>query len=82
MIARRVRAFPTLVLPLHALPNTQLARRLKSEGRLFDGSLVVQDEDRTDTATVSLAPTRVKLALTIEESSHRRASGDRTDHRQ
>ena len=47
-------AFPSLVLPLHALPNTRLARRLAREGRLFGGSIVVADADRTDTATTGL----------------------------
>ncbi len=47
-------AFPSLVLPLHALPNTQLSRRLAREGRLFGGGIVVDDQDRTDTATTGL----------------------------
>jgi radical SAM superfamily enzyme YgiQ (UPF0313 family) len=47
-------AFPSLVLPLHALPRTQLARRLAREGRLFGGSIVVGNSDRTDTATTGL----------------------------
>ncbi len=47
-------AFPSLVLPLHALPNTQLSRRLAREGRLFGGGIPVHDEDRTDTATTGL----------------------------
>lgn len=48
-------AFPTLVLPLHALPNTQLSRRLEREGRLFrDGVIGIEDEGRTDTATTGL----------------------------
>ncbi len=48
-------AFPTLVLPLHALPDTQLSRRLQKEGRLFAGGAVVMNtEERTDTATTGL----------------------------
>lgn len=48
-------AFPTLVLPLHALPGTSLSRRLAQEGRLFqDGVLSNPDADRTDTATSGL----------------------------
>lgn len=47
-------AFPTLVLPLHALPGTQLARRLAREGRLFDGGVTIRDKERTDTATTGL----------------------------
>ncbi len=45
--------FPTLVLPLHALPNTELARRLAREGRLFERFSMESDE-RTDTATTGL----------------------------
>lgn len=47
-------AFPTLVLPLHALPGTQLARRLASERRLFRGGVVMNTDERTDTATTGL----------------------------
>lgn len=47
-------AFPTLVLPLHALPNTQLSRRLAREKRLFGDSIVMDDAERTDTATTGL----------------------------
>lgn len=47
-------AFPTLVLPLHALPGTQLARRLASEQRLFRGGVVMNTDERTDTATTGL----------------------------
>ena len=48
-------AFPTLVLPLHALPNTRLSERLAREGRLFGGGVIrVNDEQRTDTATTGL----------------------------
>jgi len=48
-------AFPTLVLLLHALPNTDLARRMEREGRLFrEGVLQNPDADRTDTATTGL----------------------------
>jgi hypothetical protein len=50
----RTGAFPSLVLPLHALPGTQLARRLAREGRLFEGSIVVGNANRTDTATTGL----------------------------
>ena len=47
--------FPALVLPLHALPNTQLSRRLQTEGRLFgEGDIEITREDRTDTATTGL----------------------------
>lgn len=48
--------FPTLVLPLHALPGTKLAARMAKEGRLFDSTLRIRDEnqDRTDTATTGL----------------------------
>jgi len=46
--------FPTLVLPLHALPNTQLSRRPAREGRLCDGGVVPRTEQRTDTATSGL----------------------------
>lgn len=47
-------AFPTLVLPLHALPNTQLSRRLAAEHRLFRGGVVMNTDERTDTATTGL----------------------------
>lgn len=48
-------AFPTLVLPLHALPNTQLSARMAREGRLFKSGVIRnQDGDRTDTATTGL----------------------------
>ncbi len=48
-------AFPTLVLPLHALPNTKLTARLAKEGRLFkEGVIEIVDGDRTDTATTGL----------------------------
>ena len=47
-------AFPTLVLPLHALPTTALSRRLEREGRLFRQGVIVRDEGRTDTATTGL----------------------------
>jgi len=48
-------AFPTLVLPLHALPNTQLSRRLEREGRLYrEGVISLHEHDRTDTATTGL----------------------------
>lgn len=48
-------AFPTLVLPLHALPGTSLSRRLEKEGRLFhDGEIPKEDDDRTDTAASGL----------------------------
>ncbi len=47
-------AFPALVLPLHALPKTQLAARLAREGRLFGGGMVMNTDDRTDTATTGL----------------------------
>lgn len=54
-MVQKTGAFPTLVLPLHALPNTQLSRRLEREGRLFRGGVIsVSDEDRTDTATTGL----------------------------
>jgi radical SAM superfamily enzyme YgiQ (UPF0313 family) len=48
-------AFPTLVLPLHALPGTRLTERLEREGRLFKkGVIPIVDGDRTDTATTGL----------------------------
>ncbi|MBS1150580.1 MAG: methyltransferase or Fe-S oxidoreductase [Myxococcaceae bacterium] len=53
-MVRKTGVFPTLVLPLHALPNTQLARRLAKEGRLFGGGIQIADEGRTDTATTGL----------------------------
>lgn len=54
-MVQRSGAFPTLVLPLHALPGTDLARRLEREGRLFrDGVVENPDDDRTDTATSGL----------------------------
>lgn len=53
-MVQRTGAFPSLVLPLHALPGTQLARRLAREGRLFGGSIVVGNANRTDTATTGL----------------------------
>lgn len=53
-MVKRTGVFPTLVLPLHALPNTQLARRLAREGRLFDGGLRMNTDRRTDTATTGL----------------------------
>ncbi len=54
-MVQRTGAFPTLVLPLHALPNTDLSKRLEREGRLFrEGIVQNPDEDRTDTATSGL----------------------------
>ena len=53
-MVRETGAFPTLVLPLHALPNTQLAKRLRNERRLFGGGMTVTRKDRTDTATTGL----------------------------
>jgi radical SAM superfamily enzyme YgiQ (UPF0313 family) len=54
-MVQKTGAFPALVLPLHALPNTQLSRRLEREGRLFAGGEVVMNtERRTDTATTGL----------------------------
>jgi hypothetical protein len=48
-------AFPTLVLPLHALPNTSLSKRLAREGRLFrEGEIAKEDDGRTDTAASGL----------------------------
>jgi hypothetical protein len=41
------------VLPLHALPNTELARRLAREGRLFE-RFSMESDVRTDTATTGL----------------------------
>ena len=52
-MVQRTGAFPTLVLPLHALPNTGLSRRLAKEGRLFS-SFAMENEERTDTATTGL----------------------------
>jgi radical SAM superfamily enzyme YgiQ (UPF0313 family) len=54
-MVQKTGAFPTLVLPLHALPGTDLSRRLAREGRLFgEGVVVNPDDDRTDTATSGL----------------------------
>lgn len=54
-MVQRTGAFPTLVLPLHALPRTALAARLQREGRLFRDGVIRQNEDsRTDTATTGL----------------------------
>ncbi len=48
-------AFPALILPLHALPGTALTKRLRSEGRLFEGGDLMMDrDDRSDTATTGL----------------------------
>ena len=52
-MVKRTGVFPTLVLPLHALPNTGLSARLEKEGRLFKGG-VVNKSERTDTATTGL----------------------------
>lgn len=52
-MVQRTGVFPTLVLPLHALPNTALARRLASEGRLFE-RFTMKTKERTDTATTGL----------------------------
>jgi radical SAM superfamily enzyme YgiQ (UPF0313 family) len=52
---RRTGAFPSLILPLHALPGTALQRRLREEGRLFaDGVVAMNTTRRTDTATTGL----------------------------
>lgn len=54
-MVQKTGAFPTLVLPLHALPNTALSRRLEHEGRLFkEGVISNTTDDRTDTATTGL----------------------------
>jgi radical SAM superfamily enzyme YgiQ (UPF0313 family) len=53
-MVQKTGAFPSLVLPLHALPRTQLSKRLAREGRLFGGSIVQGNADRTDTATTGL----------------------------
>jgi len=54
-MVQKTGAFPTLVLPLHALPNTRLSARLEREGRLFrDGIIQQNEEGRTDTATTGL----------------------------
>lgn len=54
-MVQKTGAFPTLVLPLHALPGTSLSRRLEKEGRLFrEGVIRIDDDDRTDTATTGL----------------------------
>lgn len=52
-MVQRTGVFPTLVLPLHALPNTELARRLAREGRLFE-RFSMESDVRTDTATTGL----------------------------
>lgn len=52
---QRTGAFPTLILPLHALPSTALERRMREEGRLFaDGRVAMNTTQRTDTATTGL----------------------------
>jgi radical SAM superfamily enzyme YgiQ (UPF0313 family) len=53
-MVQRTGAFPTLVLPLHALPGTKLAQRLAREGRLFQGGIALETDERTDTATTGL----------------------------
>ena len=54
-MVQKTGTFPTLVLPLHALPNTQLAKRMAREGRLFKSGVIQnQNDDRTDTATTGL----------------------------
>ncbi len=54
-MVQKTGAFPALVLPLHALPSTQLARRLANEERLFgSGDIPMNTDDRTDTATTGL----------------------------
>jgi hypothetical protein len=53
-MVRETGAFPTLVLPLHAMPTTQLAGRLRRERRLFGGGVKITRKDRTDTATTGL----------------------------
>jgi len=51
----RTGAFPTLILPLHALPSTALEKRMRDEGRLFaDGRVSMNTTKRTDTATTGL----------------------------
>lgn len=52
---QRTGAFPSLILPLHALPATALQRRMRAEGRLFaDGKVAMNTTRRTDTATTGL----------------------------
>jgi radical SAM superfamily enzyme YgiQ (UPF0313 family) len=52
---QRTGAFPTLILPLHALPGTALQERLRKENRLFaDGVVAMNTTKRTDTATTGL----------------------------
>jgi hypothetical protein len=65
-------AFPTLVLPLHALPNTRLARRMEREGRLFrHGVIAVENAERTDTATTGLNfATQRPRAQVLEDLAH------------
>ncbi len=54
-MVQKTGAFPTLVLPLHALPNTELSRRLEREGRLFrEGVISLEEKERSDTATTGL----------------------------
>jgi hypothetical protein len=53
-MVQKTGAFPTLILALHALPNTTLSRRMQKEGRLFGGGLDQDRDDRTDTATTGL----------------------------
>lgn len=76
----RTAAFPTLILALHALPNTDLAERLAREGRLFGGGIDIRRDDRTDTATTGLnfvtsrprAQILADLARVLEEVYHPR----------
>ena len=70
-MVQRTGVFPTLVLPLHALPNTQLARRLAREGRLFDGGVKLETDERTDTATTGLNfVTRRPRAAILRDLAH------------
>lgn len=46
--------FPTLIMPLHAFPNTQLHVRLAREGRLFDPARQQQAERMFDLAATGL----------------------------
>lgn len=53
-MVQKTGAFPTLVLALHALPQSALEKRLRKEGRLFEGGIDIERDDRTDTATTGL----------------------------
>jgi hypothetical protein len=59
-------AFPTLVLALHALPRSELHRRMAAEGRLFAGGI--------EMATTATAPTRDDRAELRDRAPRARCS--------